>query len=63
MPRKKLERKKNEVIQVAIEPDEKAAFDAWCMANSTTMSEVIRREIASYIVKGRKLLDDSKEPV
>ncbi|GAP99302.1 hypothetical protein NIES2104_58630 [Leptolyngbya sp. NIES-2104] len=48
---------------MAIEPDEKAAFDAWCMANSTTMSEVIRREIASYIVKGRKLLDDSKEPV
>lgn len=58
MPRKKLERKKNEVIQVAIEPDEKVAFDAWCMANSTTMSEIIRKEIAPYIAKGKKLLEE-----
>ncbi|MFQ3629507.1 MAG: MerR family transcriptional regulator [Cyanobacteriota bacterium] len=46
------------VIQVAVEPDDKAAFDAWCMANSTTMSEVIRQEIAPYIAKGKKLLED-----
>lgn len=61
MPRRKLERKKNEYIQVAIEPDEKAAFDAWCAANSTTMSEVIRREISSYITRGKKLLTESEE--
>jgi hypothetical protein len=59
MPRRKLDRKKNEYIQVAIEPDEKAAFDAWCAANSTTMSEVIRREISSYVTRGKKLLAES----
>lgn len=59
MPRRKLDRKKNEYIQVAIEPDEKAAFDAWCAANSTTMSEVIRREISSYVARGKKLLAES----
>ncbi|MBF2085404.1 hypothetical protein [Thermoleptolyngbya sp. C42_A2020_037] len=57
MPRRKLERRKSEYIQVAIEPDEKAAFDAWCAANSTTMSDVIRKEIAGYIAKGKKLME------
>ncbi len=38
-----------------VAPDEKAAFDAWCAANSTTMSEVIRSAIAPYIVKGVEL--------
>ncbi len=56
MPRRKLERRKSEYIQVAIEPDEKEAFDAWCAANDITMSDVIRKEIASYITKGKKLL-------
>jgi hypothetical protein len=56
MPRKKLERKKNEYIMFAIEPDKKAALEAWCAANSTTMSEVIRTEIAHYIESGEKLL-------
>lgn len=51
MPRRKLERKKNQYIQIAIAPDEKAAFDAWCEANSTTMSEVIRREIAIITIQ------------
>lgn len=46
MPGRKLEREKNEVIQVAIEPNEKTAFDAWCMPNSTTISNIIRQEIA-----------------
>ena len=41
----------------AIEPDKKAALEAWCAANSTTMSEVIRTEIAHYIAKGEKLLE------
>ncbi len=56
MPRRKLDRRKSEYIQFAIEPDEKEAFDAWCMANSTTMSDVIRKEITPYITKGKKLL-------
>ena len=57
MPRRKLDRRKSEYIQFAIEPDEKEAFDAWCMANSTTMSDVIRKEIAPYINKGKKLIE------
>lgn len=56
MPRKKLAVKKSEYIQIAIAPDDKAAFDAWCVANSTTMSQVIRTEIDSYIAQGKKLL-------
>ena len=56
MPRKKLERKKD-YIQIVIDPMDKAAFDAWCLANSTTMSEIIRKEIAPYIAKGKKLLE------
>lgn len=54
MPKRKLDRKR-EFIQVAIDPSEKAAFDAWCAANSTTMSEIIRKEIAPYIAKGNQL--------
>lgn len=56
MPRKKLDRKKD-YIQIVIEPDDKAAFDAWCLANGITMSEIIRKEIAPYIAKGKKLLE------
>jgi hypothetical protein len=56
MPRKKLERKKD-YIQILIDPIDKTAFDTWCLANSTTMSEIIRKEIAPYIAKGKKLLE------
>jgi hypothetical protein len=38
-----------------VAPQEKAAFDAWCAANSTTMSDVIRQAIAPYVAKGREL--------
>jgi len=44
-----------EFIQVPINPEDKADSDAWCEANSTTMSEVVRRAIALYIVKGGEL--------
>lgn len=54
MGKRKLDRKR-EFIQVPINPEDKAAFDAWCAANSTTMSEVVRRAIAPYIVKGDEL--------
>lgn len=57
MPRKKLDRKKD-YIQIVIEPDDKVAFEAWCIANSITMSEIIRKEITPYIVKGKKLLSE-----
>lgn len=55
MPRKKLNNKKTEMVQVMMFPEDKAAFDAWCTANSTTMSDVIRRAIAPYVVKGQEL--------
>lgn len=54
MPKRKLN-KKREFIQVAIDERDKAAFDAWCAANSTTMSDVIRRAIAPYIAQGQEI--------
>ncbi len=54
MPKRKLDRKR-EYIQIHINPEDKADFDAWCEANSTTMSEMIRRAIAPYVVKGGEL--------
>ncbi len=56
MARRKLDIKKNAYIQVPITPEDKRAFDVWCSSNGTTMSEVIRKEIASYVSKGKKLL-------
>lgn len=57
MPRRALNRKdkKTEMIQVMVAADEKIAFDAWCEANSTTMSEVVRKAIAPYVAKGDEL--------
>jgi hypothetical protein len=60
MPRRKLERRKSEYIQFAIEPNDKEAFDAWCVENGTTMSDVIRKEIATYIAKGKRLLAEQE---
>ena len=54
MAKRKLERKR-EFIQVPINPHDKAAFDAWCAANQTTMAEVVRRSIAPYVLKGQEL--------
>ncbi|MHC5819376.1 MAG: hypothetical protein ACYT04_26730 [Nostoc sp.] len=59
MPRKKLERQKD-YIQFVVDTADKKAFEAWCSANSTTMSDVIRNEIAPYIVKGKKLLKEGE---
>ncbi|MEC4818618.1 MAG: hypothetical protein SAK29_35895 [Scytonema sp. PMC 1069.18] len=56
MPRKKLARKKD-YIQIVIDPDDKTAFETWCLANSTTMSEMIRKQIAPYVAKGKKLME------
>ena len=44
MPRKKLYQDKD-TIQIVIEKDKKAAFDAWCLANHTTMSDLLRQAI------------------
>jgi hypothetical protein len=60
MPRKKLERQKD-YIQIAIDSDDKKAFDAWCAANSTTMSDIIRKEISPYVAKGKKLLKEQDD--
>lgn len=54
MGKRKLERKR-EFIQVPINSEDKADFDAWCQANAVTMSEVIRRAIAPLIIKGGEL--------
>ena len=54
MPNRKLN-KEVAYIQVKISPEEKDAFDAWCAANSTTMSAVIRQEIEQYIKRGRHI--------
>ena len=54
MPRPKLNRKK-EYIQLSIDADDKAAFEAWCAENRVTMSDVIRKEILPYITKGKKI--------
>lgn len=42
-------------IQVVISKEDKADFNAWCEANYTTMSEMVRRAIAPYVVKGGEL--------
>ena len=57
MARKPKAIKKTDVIQVMIEPEIKRAFDAWCIANSTTMSEVLRRALLPYAQEGKELLD------
>lgn len=54
MPRRKLN-KKTELVQIMMAPEDKAAFDAWCAAHSTTMSEVIRQQIAPFVKKGSEL--------
>ncbi|PMB08207.1 hypothetical protein CEN49_10615 [Fischerella thermalis CCMEE 5273] len=60
MPRKKLDRQKD-YIQIVVDPGDKKAFETWCLANSTTMSDVIRKEIAPYVAKGKKLLKEGDE--
>jgi hypothetical protein len=55
MPRRKLY-KDSDYIQIVIAKEDKIAFDAWCEANSTTMSDIIRSEIASYVDKGKTLM-------
>jgi len=45
MPRLKLDHKK-EYIQLVIDPEDKAALEAWWAANDTSMSDVMQ-EIAS----------------
>lgn len=56
MSRRPSARPKTALIQIAINPEDKKAFDAWCEANSTTMSEVIRDYIAPYIAHGKEIL-------
>lgn len=51
------------VIQVMMAPEDKAAFDAWCAAHSTTMSEVIRQQIAPFVKKGSELQRNETKPV
>lgn len=49
------------MIQVMVFPEDKVAFDRWCAANSTTMSDIIRRQIAPYVESGRRLKEDLEE--
>lgn len=50
-------------IQIVLSGKDKAAFEAWCEANSTTMSEEIRRRIEPRIKEGRKLLSSVAQEV
>lgn len=56
MPRKKLAKKKSEIVQVMLFPEDKTALDAWCEANSVSMSEIFRNSVDGYIVKGKELI-------
>lgn len=42
MPRKSLFKDKD-TIQIVVTKEKKQAFDAWCLANETTMSDMLRR--------------------
>jgi hypothetical protein len=57
MPRKKLATTRSASIEIMVTPDDKAAFERWCEASSTTMSEVTRQAIAPYVKRGRVLLE------
>jgi len=46
MPRLKLDHKK-EYIQLVIDPEDKAALEAWWAANDTSMSVIARRLLQS----------------
>jgi hypothetical protein len=60
MARKKLRANKDsDYIQIVIPKEDKIAFDRWCVSNSTTMSEIIRKEIAPYIQAGEKIPDSA----
>lgn len=53
--RRRKQYKQKEFVQFAMEGKDKEAFDLWCAANSTTMSDVIKKAIAPYIAKGEEL--------
>ena len=61
MSRRKQYRQK-EYVQFAIEAEDKELLDRWCAANSTTMSEVIKKAIAPYVVKGGELREQEVAP-
>lgn len=60
MARRKLY-KDSDYIQIVIAKEDKVAFDAYCEANQTTMSEIIRSEIADYVDQGKKLMLANKQ--
>jgi len=60
MPRPKLNRK-IQYVQFVLDADDKLAFEVWCAANRTTMSDVIRKEISPYVSKGKKMQEASSE--
>jgi len=53
--RKRKQYQQKEYVQFAIEGKDKQAFDRWCAANSTTMSEAIKKAIAPYIEAGKRI--------
>ena len=55
---KKKEKKKTEMIQVMVLPEDKVAFDAVCSAKRTTMSEVLRQAIMQYLAANKELVEE-----
>ena len=52
---KRKQYKQKEYVQFAMEGKDKEAFDRWCAANSTTMTEVIKKAIAPYVKAGEEI--------
>ena len=61
MPAKKLEVKRSSLLQIRLLPDEHQALEAWCAANRTTMSDVVRELIAPHIAQGKALLSSQAD--
>ena len=55
MPRKKLYIDKD-TIQIVIDKEKKAAFEAACSANQTTMSEVLRQAMMQYLAANKEII-------
>lgn len=53
---KRKQYKQKEYVQFAMEGKDKEAFDRWCAANSTTMTEVIKKAIAPYVKAGKEIV-------
>lgn len=52
------EKKKTEMIQVMVLPEDKQIFDAVCSARRTTMSEVLRQAMMQYLAANKEIVKE-----